>query len=333
MSVKQPAGLRLRAFDPAHDYPVLVELIHASNRFDRVDDLPTVENLRAEQSHIDGFDPAQDVLLAEIDGSLRAAARTIARTRNGRGSYQFEAWVAPGFRRRGIGTLLVEWVERRTAQVAAVDGRPGPRELETWIDETRAGAVALLEGRGYTIGRYGLLMTREISEPIQPLALPEGLEIRPVVAAHHRQIWDADTEAFRDSWNTAERTEADYEGWFAEPEIDTSLWRVAWAGDEVAGAVMPSIWPAENEALGIRRGWLDHVGVRRPWRRHGLASALIVAALDGLRSAGMTEAVLGTDAENVTGAVRVYERLGFRRARTTVKYRKGFETPTRRSQR
>jgi GNAT superfamily N-acetyltransferase len=85
--------------------------------------------------------------------------------------------------------------------------------------------------------------------------------------------------------------------------------------------------PAENEALGIRRGWLDHVSVRRPWRRRGVASALIVAALDGLRSAGMTEAALGTDAENVTGAVPVYERLGFRRARTTVKYRKGFEAP------
>jgi len=233
----------------------------------------------------------------------------------------------PGFRRRGIGTLLVDWVEQRAAQVAAVDGRAGPRELETWIDQTQAGAVALLEARGYGIGRYGFLMTRDISEPIELFELPGGLEIRPVEEAHHRQIWDADAEAFRDSWNSAERTEADYESWFAEPELDTSLWRIAWAGDEVAGVVMPSIWPAENEALGIRRGWLNHVSVRRPWRRLGVASALIVAALDGLRSAGMTEAALGTDAENVAGAVQVYERLGFRRARTTVKYRKGFKAP------
>ncbi|MGH2465294.1 MAG: GNAT family N-acetyltransferase, partial [Candidatus Limnocylindrales bacterium] len=154
-----------------------------------------------------------------------------------------------------------------------------------------------------------------------------GLEIRAVQAAHHRQIWDADTEAFRDHWNSAERTEADYEAWFAEPELDTRLWRIAWSGDEVAGVVMPSIWPAENALLGIKRGWLDHVSVRRPWRRRGLASALIVAALVGLRSAGMTEAALGTDAQNVTGAVHLYEVIGFRRARTTVKYRKAFDTP------
>jgi mycothiol synthase len=211
--------------------------------------------------------------------------------------------------------------------VAAGDGRAGPRELETWIDTTQAGAVALLEARGYEIGRYGFLMTRDLSTPVEPLELPDGLEIRPVDVVHHRQIWDADAEAFRDHLNSAERTEADYEAWFAEPELDTSLWRIAWSGDEVAGVVMPSIWPAENEALGIRRGWLDHVSVRRPWRRRGLASALIVAALDGLRSAGMTEAALGTDAENVTGAVHVYEQVGFRRARTTVKYRKGFDAP------
>jgi mycothiol synthase len=325
VSVRVPEGLRFRAFDPATDYPALVELIHASNRFDSVDDLPSVANLRAEQSHIEGFEPRDDVLLAEIDGSPCAAARTIARTRDGRGSHHFEGWVAPAFRRRGIGTLLVDWVERRAAQVAAVDGRTGPRELETWIDETQAGAVALLEARGYGIGRYGFLMTRDITGPIDLLELPDGLEIRPVDEAQHRRIWDADAEAFRDHWNSAERTEADYEAWFAEPELDTRLWRIAWSGDEVAGVVMPSIWPAENEVLGIRRGWLDHVSVRRPWRRRGVASALIVAALDGLRSAGMTEAALGTDAENVTGAVRVYERLGFRRARTTVKYRKGFE--------
>ena len=268
-------GLRFRPFDPATDYPALVGLIHAHNRFDRIDQLPTVENLRSEHEH--------------------------------------------------IGTAVLAWIEERAAQVAATDGRAGRPELETWIDETQLEAVELLERHGYRIGRYGVLMAHDLTAPIEPLELPDGLEIRPVEPAQHRQIWDADTEAFRDHWNSAERTEADYQGWFAEPELDTSLWRVAWAGDVVAGVVMTSVWAAENEALGIRRGWLDHVSVRRPWRRRGLASALIVEALVGLRSAGLTEAFLGADAENVTGAVRVYERVGFRRQKTIVKYRKALQ--------
>ena len=315
-----PEGVRLRPFDPDGDYPALVELIHAANRFDGVEELPSVENLRAEQEHIEGFNTRRDLLVAEVGGSIQAAARLVARTRGGHGSYHFDTWVAPAVRGRGIDGSLQRWIEERAVEVAAVDGRAAPRELETWIGETQLGAIELLGSRGYTIGRYYLEMVREITAPIELVELPAGLEIRPVDPAQHRQIWDADTEAFRDHWNSAERTEGDYEAWFAEPELDTSLWRVAWDGDQVAGAVMSSIWPAENETLGIKRGWLNHVSVRRPWRRRGLASALIVASLAGLRDAGMTEAALGTDAENVSGAVRVYERLGFRRVRTVVKY-------------
>lgn len=315
-------GLRFRAFDPEADYPALVELIHAANQLDKLDWLPTLENLRTDQEHLDGFDPRLDLLVAEIDGALSAVAETSARTRDGRGSHHFEAWVGPAWRRRGLGRALVRWTEQRAAAVAAVDGRAGPRELDTWVDQTQTAAITLLEREGYQVGRYGMEMVRDLAEPIERRALPAGLEVRPVVAADHRRIWDADAEAFRDHWNTVQRTEADYLGWFASPELDTGLWRVAWAGDEVAGSVMPMIFPAENEVLGVQRGWLEHVSVRRPWRRQGVASALIVEALLGLRSAGMAEAVLGVDAENVSGAVGVYEALGFRRARTTIKYRK-----------
>ena len=167
-------------------------------------------------------------------------------------------------------------------------------------------------------------MVRDLSDPIPDVELPAGIEIRPVVAADHRAIWDADAEAFRDHWQAGERTEADFASWFGEPDLDTSLWRVAWDGDEVAASVMTYIWPSENEALGQRRGWLEHISTRRPWRRRGLASALIASALRGLRDAGMTEAALGCDAENPTGALRVYEASGFRRTRTGVSYRKEF---------
>ncbi len=316
------AGLRLRAFDPTVDYGALVALRHATSRFDGLDWLPSVEDLRTEHEHIAGFDPRLDVLVAEIDGSMCAATETHARIRDGRGSHHLDGWVAPRWRRQGLGRALLHWAEQRAATVAIVDGPAGPHDLETWIDVTQAGAVALFESAGYQVVRHGLRMIRDLAEPIEMRPLPAGLEIRPVAVADHRRIWDGDTEAFRDHWNSAERTEADYEGWFATPGLDTSLWRVAWAGDEVAGGVMTSIWPEENALLGVQRGWLEHVSVRRPWRRRGLASALMTEAILGLRAAGMREAALGVDAQNVTGAVGVYERLGFRPVRTTVKYRR-----------
>ncbi|MBI3745057.1 MAG: GNAT family N-acetyltransferase, partial [Chloroflexi bacterium] len=98
-------------------------------------------------------------------------------------------------------------------------------------------------------------------------------------------------------------------------------------GDEVAGSVLNFVFSEENAALGLRRGWLEHVSIRRPWRRRGLASALMVRSLRRLRDLGLDEGALDTDAENLTGAVRLYEALGFRRVRTSARYHKPIDAP------
>ena len=67
-------------------------------------------------------------------------------------------------------------------------------------------------------------------------------------------------------------TESDFTTTFARPELDTDLWVVAWDGDQIAGVVQNWIWPEENERLGVKRGWLEHISVRRPWRRRGLGA-------------------------------------------------------------
>ena len=82
------------------------------------------------------------------------------------------------------------------------------------------------------------------------------------------------------------------------------------------------IFPTDNAAQGIQRGWLDRVSVRRPWRRRGVARALIAAALIELAPAGHGVASLGVDTENPTGALGLYEGLGFRVDKRATAYRK-----------
>jgi mycothiol synthase len=315
-------GLVVRAFDPTRDYPPFAALIGAANRADGVDELPTAEGVQVDYEHLPEFDPRRDVIVAEVEGDMVAAAETNVRTRDGVGVHYVEGWVRPDHRRRGLGRALLHWTERRAAEVAQVDGRTGERVLLAWPDDTQVGAIALYEREGYEIARYGFTMLRDLTMPIAERPLPDGLEVRPVRADDHRRIWEADVEAFQDHWGHAEPTETDYERWYAIPELDTSLWQVAWDGDEVAGSVMTFVYREENDTLGIARGWLEHISVRRPWRRRGLASALIARAMLDLRARGLTEAALGVDAENLTGALRVYEALGFRRARTGIGYRK-----------
>jgi len=72
----------------------------------------------------------------------------------------------------------------------------------------------------------------------------------------------------------------------------------------------------------MRRGYTEGISVRRPWRKRGVASALINRSLLMFREMGMTEAALGVDTENLSGALRVYEASGFRPLSRGTTYRK-----------
>jgi ribosomal protein S18 acetylase RimI-like enzyme len=97
---------------------------------------------------------------------------------------------------------------------------------------------------------------------------------------------------------------------------------VAFDADEIAGAVLGYILPEENEAQGYRRGWVDPVFVRRPWRRRGLAGVLLGEALVRLRERGMTSAQLEVDSENANQALGLYERHGFAVDRSSSEWHK-----------
>ncbi|HEX7195696.1 MAG TPA: GNAT family N-acetyltransferase, partial [Candidatus Limnocylindria bacterium] len=104
----------------------------------------------------------------------------------------------------------------------------------------------------------------------------------------------------------------------AEPRF----WRIGWDGDEIAGVVITTVPMAENEAHGRARVYVDSVSVRRPWRRRGLARALLAGSLVAAREAGFTSASLGVDTDSPTGATDLYRSLGFEPERSFTVWRK-----------
>ncbi|MEX0713423.1 MAG: GNAT family N-acetyltransferase [Pirellulales bacterium] len=102
------------------------------------------------------------------------------------------------------------------------------------------------------------------------------------------------------------------EGFLAE-----ATWLVAWRGasgdaaSEVCGTVQ-----------GIRdrsgMGAIQNLGITPEHRGRGLGSLLMLKALDGFRRAGLRRAFLEVTAQN-DGAIKLYRRLGFHKARTVYK--------------
>ena len=300
-------------FRHAHDddWAAMAETLNATRAGDGVDEVRTTESLRGEYAHLDEFRTDRDVVVALVHGRMVGYAMGVLTEREGMLVGEMWGAVRPEDRHQGIGTTLWRANRDRLAAAAAADPRPGPRELRSYALEIEAADLALIADQGYVPIRYGFEMRRFLTGSLPEHPLPDGLELRPVRPEDHRAIWEADAEAFRDHWGHREQTEGDFVARYSAPETNTALWSVAWDGDEVAGSVMTAIFTEENEALGIKRGWLEHVSVRRPWRGLGLAKALCADSFRVLRDHGIEEAWLGVDGTNPTGALQLYERLGF----------------------
>jgi mycothiol synthase len=326
-----PAGITIRPFDVARDYEPVAALITDTNLHDDLDWLVTLPQLRVEVRPGGSYDPEADARVAEQAGEVVGFLRVRSRERGpAKVVHRQEVWTTPPQRRRGIASALTAWSERRAREIVAAGtlGAPGAiHELSLTCDETNAASLGFAEALGYRLTRYSFEMRRPLDQPIPDAPLPDGLELRPVLERDHRRIWEADAEAFRDHWEAVQQTEADFRNTYDDSDLDTSLWQVAWDGEEVAGVVMNAIFAEENEKLGIKVGWLEKVSTRRPWRRRGVGAALIVASLRAFRDRGMEEASLGVDAENPTGALALYERLAFRRHRSFRIYRKRIAGP------
>jgi ribosomal protein S18 acetylase RimI-like enzyme len=203
-----------------------------------------------------------------------------------------------------------------------------PAEAQKYFQNDHEGQMvdmaALLKANGYEQVRWGYRMTRPVSAPIPDAPLPPGLEVRLVTEDHLRPIWDAAHEAFSESWGSTPPTEEGYQRWVAGPYFDPTLWKVAWEGDQVAGMVLNFADSDYNREYCVQRGWTDPICVRKPWRRRGLARALLVQSLQMFREMGFDETALGVDTQNPNHALNLYEGVGYQMIRKGITYRKSF---------
>ncbi len=317
-------GLRFRGYRGPEDHAEMHRVHQAAAAANGIDEAITIEQMDVAYANHVNCDHERDIVLAEVDGALVAYARVFWQdlVEGGR-SYENFGFVQPDWRHRGIGTALHRRNEARLREIASGHPDVVPKWLASEGADVDAGNLALLRGSGYEIVRYFYDMLAEPLDAIDVPPMPDGIELRPVTRDQYRQIWDAEAEAFRDHWGMAEWTEESWGEFEADPtNADPSLWRVGWDGDEIAGVVITVATVEENRRHGRNRVYVGGVSVRRPWRRRGLARALLASSMVAAREAGHTGASLGVDSDSPTGATDLYRSLGFEAVKTFTAWRK-----------
>ena len=317
-------GLRFRQFAGPDDYAAMNDTANDARAANGAHAITTVDAFVNYYSHLDPAhcDLQRDLFIVEIDGRLVGYGRTDWDDEQAARAHYVICFLRPEARRCGIGRAMLATLEERATVALGEHPTSAPAffSADTIGDP---GADELLRQAGYDPARYHYVMVRPDLDPVPDAPMPDGLEIRPVRDEHLRQIFDAGTEAARGLWEWTEPTEADFDLFVTDPiESDRTLWRIAWDGDEIAGQVRAFINHENNERFGTKRGWVEHILVRAPWRRRGLARALIASSVDALRERGMTEGALGVDVDNPSGALRLYQSVGFEVDSTETAYRK-----------
>lgn len=315
-----------RRFAGKSDYPKMAALIQEAAKADETGYWTTAEDIERDYQHLDNCNPETDMLMVEdAQGSLVAYTRVgWQEDSEGQQVFVFPLNIHPAYRNVELYRRLLQWIEKRAQEIAAVTTHDGRRIIRAMLRNIEKEAVlkSAMEAESYQPARYMNRMRRDLSEPIEIPALPDGLEIRPVPEIHYRALAAAIDEAFRDHWGHTPVSEENYLQWTSSPLFKPALWQVAWEGDEIAAGILNFVDTEANKEFNVQRGWTDPIFTRRPWRKRGLARALLMRSLQMFKEMGMSEAMLGVDTQNPSGAFRLYEGCGFQSVMYSVVFEK-----------
>lgn len=252
--------------------------------------------------HAPNFDPSRDTWVVQSpEGELVGHAWVLhhmhALMRSGYG-------VHPAYHSCSIETYLLQVIEARALEHVP-EAAPGVRVVlvAPRSDKDRAGHH-LLETHGFELVRHFWRMAIELNDAPAQAQWPAHIQVRTFTPDMERAVYEADEESFKDHWGHMPLPFEEWQYWaLRRHTFDPSLWFLAMDGNEIAGFALC----ADEGANG---GWVNVLGVRRPWRRQGIALNLLYHAFTEFYRRGIKKIYLSVDAQSFTGATRLYERAG-----------------------
>ena len=331
MKMTLPKAYQARPFTPA-DAPAVVELfsIYSLATTGAIDF--TLEEFQLE-CQTEGFHPETDILIIAAPDGRVVGYEEYWNPYEPHVHIQSYGCVHPDHQGQGIGMAMVRWLEARARQDTGRAPEGARVTLLQGIPAQNTAAHQLFEQAGFKVDRIYWLMQIHMDTPPPSPCPPGGITIRSMQPGEERAVIMTVVDAFRDHYGSVEEPfEQRVRRWeqnlMTGDNFDPSLWFLAMSGNKIAGVSICRPRFIEDPEM----GWVNTLGVRRPWRRQGLGLALLQHSFAAFYRRGNRKVGLGVDASSLTGATRLYEKAGmsvFRRIDTFGKeLRPGIELGT-----
>lgn len=282
-----------------------------------------VESEILERWDSDGCDPVVDALVAadptgSIFASIWSQIPTVAETK---WRAFGESYVHPEFRGPLVDEFVLNWWEARSrdrlsSKADGLDQFYWQSEYESHVTRIR-----FLEANGYKATRYYDDLARDLAEPLIDVPLADGLTVKTWETASLEDSRAVHNGSFADHWGSQPISEA---RWARVPNkfhLPLASF-VVYDGDAPVAYVSCAAYPHDFDDKGRREAWIEGLGTLRSHRKRGVATALVVCAMQEFARMGMEYAVLDVDSENPTGAYGLYESLGFVHERRSIAFTK-----------
>jgi mycothiol synthase len=218
-------------------------------------------------------------------------------------------YVHPEHLRQGIGAQLLSWQVQRAVDKARTLGG-GELTLRIEANSECDGYQALFEAQGFQLWLTHCQMRFDLADPVIEQTMPSDIRLSSYSTEDSEAMRSVFNIAFSEHWIG----ELDSQAWRAR-FIDTEQFRpdltqLARSGAKLVGFYLSEVFVDRPE-----QAWLEIIGVLPDQRGRGLGSALTAHAMLAHKAAGFESSWLSVDDENVAGAKRIYERLGYRQQR------------------
>jgi mycothiol synthase len=305
-----PDGLASRPLQ-ADDIEAVATLLDAAEPFDRTGEHEDVDDLTVWFVN-DRLDLPLDSRVVTADGEI-VGWGTVMDLGDHRDEYalRLDGRVHPDWRGRGIGGAVVRWQLDRSRELHAARQPEMGARFAVGVTEAHEHLERLVRRLGFQPVQYYFSMERPLSE-LPPVAAVEGIELAPYDWARDDEVRRAHNVSFVDHFGTAERDAYAWQTWFTgQKAFRPDLSRLALADGAVVGYSLVYEHDADTAATGVREAYVGQIGVLPAARGRGIATATIAGALHAAAADGLGRAGLTVDSENTTGALRLYEGLGF----------------------